>query len=341
MRIGFGLITCQRFPGDPRTDADLYREAVELAEEAERAGFDSVWVSEHHFVDDGYMASLLPVCGAIAARTSRVEIGTGVLLAPIHDPVRLAEDATAVDLLSNGRLLLGLGLGWREEEFEGFRVPVRERVSRLRKAIEVCREAWGDGLVSSRGVAVTPKPARRGGPPIWIGAHGETAVRRSARIADGFMAVLVTPESFAQQVAWVREELERAGRDPAAFTFSLHAPTFAWEGDDAWERVARHFDFVDWKYVDMSDARARTAAGKPPPPLTSQREADLRSKMLVGRPEQVAEQIARYEEAAGTEIHFVARLYWPGMEPAVQREAIRVFGDRVIGHLRADVTATS
>ena len=104
--FGFGLITCQRYPGDPRSDTELYRQALALAEDADAFGIDSVWVSEHHFVDDAYLPSLLPLCAAIAARTRRVRVGTALLLAPLHDPVRLAEDAAVVDLISGGRLVL-------------------------------------------------------------------------------------------------------------------------------------------------------------------------------------------------------------------------------------------
>ena len=341
MRFGFGFITCQRYPGDARSDADLYAEALELAEEAEAAGFDSVWVTEHHFVDDCYMPSLLPVCAAVAARTQRIEIGTGVLLAPLHEPLRVAEDAAVVDLLSNGRFVLGLGQGWREEEFDGLRVPLRERVPRLRELISVCREAWSDRLVASRGVYVTPKPARPGGPPIWMGAQTERAVRRAARLADGFIATMVTPKHFGRQVEWVREELDRHGRDASGFTISITAPTFCWDGDDAWERVRDHLYFYDWKFADMRDARARTGPSRPPPPITAERDAELRAQALVGRADQVAEQIAAFEEAAKTDIHYIARLYWPGLDRSVQSEVIRTFGERVIPAVRTRSAAVT
>ncbi|MBI2238744.1 MAG: LLM class flavin-dependent oxidoreductase [Actinobacteria bacterium] len=340
MEFGFGLITCERFPGDPRTEADLYREALELAEEAERLGFDSVWASEHHFVDDSYLPSLLPLCAAIAARTRRILIGTGVVLAPLYEPIRLAEDAAVVDLISQGRLILGLGLGWRAEEFEGLGVRLGERVVRLEDTVAVLRQAWsgrpvtGGTLVSYPDVVVRPQPAQPGGPRVWIGALEEPAIRRAARIADGLMATEVTPESFAGQVGWVREELERAGRDPGAFSFSLHLPTFAWQGDDAWDRVRRHHHYVAWKYEDMEGARGRTGPPPAPPPLTPELESELRGSIVLGSPEEVAERIGRFRTVAGDGLLYIARLYWPGMDPGVQREALSVFAEEVIPRLR-------
>jgi alkanesulfonate monooxygenase SsuD/methylene tetrahydromethanopterin reductase-like flavin-dependent oxidoreductase (luciferase family) len=335
MKFGYGLITCQRPPDDPRTDADLYEQAVELAVEAERLGFDSVWLTEHHFVDDGYMPSLMAVAAAMAVRTERIEIGTGLLLAPLHDPIRLAEDAATVDLLSRGRFLLGLGMGWREEEFEGLEIPIGERRQRLIDTVAVLRQAWGDGVVTGRsGVSVRPKPPRPDGPPIWIGAHAERAVRRAGRIADGLMAGTGSAEDFAERVVWVREEL--AARTPQPrYEVSIYQSTFAWDDGDAWTLVREPLHYLDWKYEDMTDARGRTGPAPAAPPLTSEIEARLRSDMVVGTPEEVADGIRAYRDAAGDGLHYIAQLYWPGMPYEQQREAMRVFAERVMPLLQS------
>ena len=337
--FGFGLITCQRYPGDPRSGADLYAEALELAALAEELRFDSVWTSEHHFVDDAYLPSVLPLSAAIAARTESVAIGTGLLLAPLHEPLRIAEDAAVVDLISGGRLILGIGLGWREEEFDGLGVTVRDRVGRLEDSIAVYRQAWSGDLVTGGerltypNVPVRPLPARTGGPPIWVGAMSEPAIRRAGRLADGFMATEVDAASFGEQVALARQAHAAAGRS-GELAISVHLPTFAWNGEDAWERVREHHRYVAWKYDDMDSARSRGGEPEPPPPPTAEEEASLREQIVLGRPDEVAERIAELDRAAGGALHFIARLYWPGMDPAVQRETMRIFAEEVIPALR-------
>ena len=155
------------------------------------------------------------------------------------------------------------------------------------------------------------------------GSFDEQVDLRIHRLRD------VTPESLAEQVRWVREELERGGRDPGAFEWSVHLPTFAWHGDDAWRRVRDHHWYVTWKYDDMESARGRTGPPPAPPPLPAARELELRDEILMGSPEQVAERIAALRQAAGGSLHYVARLYWPGMDAAVRDEAMRIFAEEV------------
>lgn len=341
MRIGYGLLTAQHHPDDPRSDVEIYRDEIEIAVELEAAGIDSIWTSEHHFVDDGYMPSQLPVIAAMAARTSRVQLGTGVLLAPMFDPLHIAEDAATVDLISGGRLILGLGIGWRDEEFEGFGVPAGERGSRLEATIAVIRQAWSDELVIGDGrhfrydgLNVTPKPAQPGGPPIWIGAGAEAAVRRAGRVADGYLAGPASPEGLARRIGWAREEAAAAGRDPEAITANLYRPTFAWRTGDPWEVVREAAWYMDWKYDDMADARGSRERRRPPR-MTAEDEARLRRQTTVGTPEQVAEEILRYRDVLGAEGTYVARAHFPGLDLGVAAESRRILVEEVLPLVRA------
>ena len=332
--LGFGFITCQRYPGDDRSDVELYAQALDLAVQAERLGLESVWVSEHHFVDDGYLPAMLPLCAAIAARTEQVRIGTGVMLAPLHDPLRLAEDAAVTDLISGGRLILGLGLGWREEEFEGFGVPLSGRVARLVASMDTMRRAWrgelapGGPLQDGPSVAVRPLPAQPGGPPLWIGAASEPAVRRAGRLADGFMATEVSPGMLAEQVALARQGFEAAGRT-GDFAISVHLPVFAWDSPDAWELIRDSRRYIAWKYEEMESARGQTDEPRLPPPMTGAEADALRESIILGTPAQVASAIDEYRRAAGGDLTFIAGLYFPGLDWDLQRRALELFATEV------------
>jgi alkanesulfonate monooxygenase SsuD/methylene tetrahydromethanopterin reductase-like flavin-dependent oxidoreductase (luciferase family) len=337
VRFGYGLITCQRYPGDPRSDADLYREALDLAVEAERLGFDSVWTSEHHFADDAYAPSLLPLSAAMAARTRSIAIGTGLVLAPLHHPLRLAEDAAVVDLISGGRFVLGLGLGWLPWELEAFGVRLGDRGRRMEAAIETCRQAWGEALVATSGVGVFPKPARRGGPPIWIGAHRESAVRRAARLADGWIAGEPDLETFRTRVGWLLDELRRQGRPAEEMEIAGYWPVFVGtDSEQAWERVRPHYHYVAWKYADAERAKGRLGPLPSPPPLDEAAGAELRASIICGTPDEVAARVRALADVAGPRFTFIARLYYPGMDPATMLDSARLFADRVIPAVRAD-----
>ncbi len=337
---GFGMITAQRHPDDERTDTELYADVVDLCVHAEEIGFDGVWLSEHHFVDDGYMPSLLPVAAAIAARTSRVRIGTGIMVAPLHDPIRMAEDAATVDLLSAGRLVLGIGAGYRDEEFAGFGRTKERLGSVLDHTLDVLRGAWGPGVVRADGdgrtgaapVAVTPKPHRPDGPPVWIGARTPAGIRRTARRANGLLAARVTPEQLGEQVAALVAAARDAGRDPGELEVGMHCPVLAWP-DGAWDLLEPYLHYSEWKYKDMQAVPygERAGATATMPPLNDHTRALLRTNALVGTPEEVAAGIRRYRDVLGDlPFHFIPRLYWPGLPPALQREAMTVFAEQVV-----------
>lgn len=173
-----------------------WRGIIEQVRWAEELGFESVWVSEHHFVEDGYASSTLTLLAALAVATDRMALGTNVLVLPVHHPLRLAEEALTVDGLSGGRLRLGMGLGYRAAEFPPFGTDVRARRPRFEASFDVLRRACRGEVVD--GVRVGPPPVRDGGPELWIGGLAKPGIDRAARLGDGFICVL--PEQVAEYV---------------------------------------------------------------------------------------------------------------------------------------------
>jgi probable F420-dependent oxidoreductase len=341
VRVGLGLFTGQIPSGSDRTFAQEYRDVVELSRLAETLGFDSVWVSEHHGSGDGYLPSLLPMLAALAAATDRVQLGTGVMLTPFHHPLRLAEDAAVVDQLSEGRLNLGLGLGWREEEFRMFDVPVPERVRRTSETVEILRKAWTgerfthDGRsFSFRDVRVTPPPAREGGPPIHLGGFVEDAVRRAGALGDGYIRSRGGVEDGKEALAWAEEGAREAGKDPESLTFVQLQNAFVWEDGDAWARVrdgAAHQLGVYAGWRAGTDTPEHPELEVMPPD-----EESLRELTPAGDREEVLHALRPLVDAFGDrqEFHLVVRLHYPGMDLDTASRSVELFGAEVLPPLK-------
>jgi alkanesulfonate monooxygenase SsuD/methylene tetrahydromethanopterin reductase-like flavin-dependent oxidoreductase (luciferase family) len=199
-RVHFGMIYDFRNPPQWRVPwTDFYSSVLEqVAWIDSDLLIDGVYLAEHHFVGDGGMPAVNAVVGALAARTRRLGLGANLIQLPLHHPLRIAEDALALDALSGGRYRLGVGNGYREVEFQALGVPMSQRRSRVEEAIAILRLAFAGEPFSFSGrhwefpeIMVTPPPIRPGGPEIWLGGLVAAAVRRAGRIADGFLGMSV------------------------------------------------------------------------------------------------------------------------------------------------------
>lgn len=204
-------------PDSGVTDQILYAEILEQVKWLDQIGADLVWFTEHHFVDDGYLPSWTPIAGAMAAVTSRVRFGTDICLMPFNHPIRLAEDLAVLDNISNGRIELGLGMGYAPHEFRGFGLPVKNRLSLMNEGIEVLKECFTGKKFNYHGkrwhfddVIITPGYVQPGGPPLWIAAMSEAGALRAAKYDTNFLPQGLKSRSYDP---WVNA-LEESGRKP-------------------------------------------------------------------------------------------------------------------------------
>ncbi|WP_374113501.1 LLM class flavin-dependent oxidoreductase [Frankia sp. AgB1.8] len=219
--------------------ADRYTAALDMAAWADRLGCVNIAVSEHHGSPDGYLPSPVPMLAAMAARTTNVRFLIAALIAPFHDPLRLAEDLVVLDNLSRGRVDLIVAGGYVHEEFAMFGIPMNERAKRVTETVTTLKAAFAGKPFDYRGrtVHVTPAPARPGGPSISLGGSSEPAARRAARIADGFIPSV--PEVWE----FYRDEVRTLGRpDPGPSPVSeTRVVALAEDPEKGWEQMAPYF----------------------------------------------------------------------------------------------------
>jgi alkanesulfonate monooxygenase SsuD/methylene tetrahydromethanopterin reductase-like flavin-dependent oxidoreductase (luciferase family) len=193
--LRLGVVYDFRNPPDSGMDnPSLYAAILDQVAWLDGLGLDLVWFTEHHFVDDGYLPSWIPVAAAMASRTKRVRFSCDGCLLPFNHPIRLAEDLAVLDNLSNGRVEIGVGMGYAPHEFRGFGLPVSRRVSLTDEALEVLRRAFTGEKFSFEGkrysfadVKITPGFVQAGGPPLWVAAMSEPGARRAARFGANLL----------------------------------------------------------------------------------------------------------------------------------------------------------
>lgn len=250
------------------TEQDLFEYEVECVGYAEELGFDGVWLGEHHFRPN-VCPSILSFAAFMAARTKRIRIGLGVLVLPLYNPLRLAEDVAMVDILSKGRLDIGLGRGYNRMEFNAFSVPEEQTRNRFVEILDILRQAWTKDCVHHHGehyqvngVRVVPKPLQKPHPPLWIGASSADSVRLAG--AQGIPFLCDPVHNFEQAADLVRlwtSTAKEAGHETAGVELAALRPM--WVAETSQEAVK---DRPVWVPQALEEIRSKPLAQHTPDP---------------------------------------------------------------------------
>lgn len=311
-----------------------FDETLRECERAEAAGFDSVWLGEHHNNPILHPAPLIGLA-AIASRTTRVKLGTGVLLLPLYHPMMVAEEGAMVDMISRGRLILGIGAGYAPEEFSAFGYSLKERGSRLEEGASLLCRLWTEEHVTHRGkhyrlqdATIAPRPVQRPRPPIWFGAWAEAAIRRTARLGDAWF---IGPSASLKEIVPCAALYQRACADSGkhdgevalfryVFVTRTNEEALSLAGGpfiEAFERM-----YFRWPHPVVK---------RPEGPLTIERLAE--NRIILGDPKTCIDAIDRFQKALNVK-HLVCRFSVPGISRQACETSVDLFSREVMPALR-------
>lgn len=315
-----------------RPSDDLYNRVLDQIEWADQAGFDRVALAEHHFLDEAFLPSLLPVAAAIAGRTKQMLIGTEIFLLTLHHPVRVAEDAAIVDIISRGRFALSVGAGYREEEFAGMGMERRQRVGRMEEGLQILRKCWTEEEFSFDGkyyqlnnVRMMPKPVQPGGPQLILGAGSVPAAKRAARLADDMM-----PTDFSLWDVFY-DECEKLGRPRERKPYPDDQPAFVHVTEDPdrdWEIIRPHAVYEVKQYEAWGMFNASTYGD------LQMSDETLRAIHAVWTPEQMLERVLSWQRNFPHCIFSFAPIL-AGMDPVMAESSLELIAHKVLPALHA------
>ena len=305
--------------------AELTRTAIEQCEWADRLGFTSVTISEHHGSPDGYLPSPMVLGAAIAARTKNLRLVLGALIVPLHDPLRLAEDIAVLDVISNGRVIPVLAGGYVDSEFRAFGKRLADRARVMDEIVPFLERAWSGEPFLHNGVTVrvTPRPVQRPRPPIFMGGGSKPAARRAARFADHFIPTL--PEFFEDY----RAERKRLGKpDPGPLSPTPGFLYVAEDKDAAWRRIAPHAMHEMNAYGKwMSEAGTAGPYAPIDDPDALRKSAQY--------PIYTPDELVAYARTLGPMDALLFHPLMGGMDPELSWASLRLFEKAVLPQLRA------
>ncbi|MGH7880576.1 MAG: LLM class flavin-dependent oxidoreductase, partial [Candidatus Binataceae bacterium] len=336
--MNFGLMMTFQNPARwARPFPELYRVTIEHAARAEELGFGEIWLTEHHFDVDGWSPSPMTLAAGVATRTERIRIGTFITILPFQNPVRLAEDIVTADILSNGRLDVGLGKGYRVNEYRSFGIPREERAAIFEENLEVLQRMLSGERFSFEGkynhltdIQLSPLPVQRPFPPLWLGARGKKAVQRAARLGYNLMGA-----GDAATLAY-DHALEQANRRPRDFSVAqLRWVYVAETRDRAWDEAGEHLHFLFANAFPMLKEAGDLAADRAmrePPSLAELRKVDPMSPggfPIIGTADDCTRAIDNYLKTTRV-THLAMGMHLPGLAPDKALRSMELFAREVM-----------
>ncbi|MBS0559251.1 MAG: LLM class flavin-dependent oxidoreductase [Proteobacteria bacterium] len=321
MKVGMFINT--QFPeGDPV--AARIPELVEQVRAAREAGFASLLFPHHYLTAPLQMLQIAPMMAYLLPEARGMTVGGNILLLPLLNPVHVAEEAATMDVLSGGNFVLGVGLGYREGEFEALGVSLKERAPRFSEAIGLMRRLWTEDRVTHRGRfysvtdhGISLKPVRPGGPPVWVAGLVEPAVKRAARIGDAWLIANATTLGATLPLMRVyRETLAELGKTVTEFPIARECYVGS-SNATAFEECRAA---LEYKYNSYA------AWGMESPTKNMSFEELARDRFIIGDKAAVKEEIARWRETLQVN-HFVMRVQWPGLPQEKVLGSIRRLGE--------------
>lgn len=317
-----GLFVNTQFPQGCDVAARV-PEILEQVRAAREAGFSSLWFPHHWLTHPMQMLQLTPLMGYVAAHAQGMTIGPNILILPPQNPMHVAEEAATFDVLTGGNYILGLGLGYRQPEFDAFGIPLAERAPRFNEAIALMRRLWTEDRVTHKGrfytvndAGIGVKPVRPGGPPVYIAGLADASVRRAARIGDAWLIVNSGGLSkTAPLMQTYRAALAEFGRTPAEFPITLECYVGA-------RHASAHEECrepLEYKYNAYAAWGLEDRTG-------SSFEDFARDRFVIGDKGSVKEEVARYRDLLGVD-HFIMRCQWPGLPQEQVLGSIRRLGE--------------
>ena len=336
--LSFGLFLAPQHVHGPL--AARLDEHLEQVRRARDAGFVSVMSGQHYLSDPYQMLQPVPLLARVAAEAGEMFVGTAVLLAPLHNPVEIAELAITMDAICHGRFILGLGLGYRDVEFKAFGVPRGQRVAYLEEALTLVPALWRErrvshhsGRVDLAGAAFCAEPTRRPRPPIWVAANNDPAILRAARLADAW---LINPHAklsvLSRQMELYQSERLRLGK-PAAPVVPMLKEVYCAETTEEALRDAR--PFLEDKYRTYVRWGQQKALPRNEDDLDLPFETLQGDRFVIGDPGEVIRQLERIRDTVHVN-HILLRMQWPGPDGSLEQSkvlrCIDLIGRHVIPH---------